>query len=63
MFEETGQKIFETTPRPISFGADPLEIVGVVFRVQDIIFPRVGLYAVQFWYEDELVEEKPLRLR
>src|SRR5262249_49581610 len=31
VFEETGQQIFEMHPRPISFGSDPLEIVGVPF--------------------------------
>src|SRR5436305_3169665 len=28
-FEETGRLIFETRGRPISFGPDPLEVVGV----------------------------------
>jgi len=61
--EESGQKVFETRGRPISFGADPLEIVGVPFRIRDCSFPKAGLYSVQFWYEGELVEERPLRLR
>jgi hypothetical protein len=63
VFEEDGQKVFETHGRPISFGPDPLEIVGVPFRIQDMSFPKPGLYSVQFWYEGELVEECPLRLR
>src|SRR5580692_11813399 len=33
VFEETGQKVFETRTRRISFGLDPLEIVGVPFRI------------------------------
>src|SRR4051812_4356567 len=33
-FEESGQKVFETHKRPISFGPDPLEVVGVPFRIQ-----------------------------
>jgi hypothetical protein len=61
--EQSGQKIFETRPRPIAFGPDPLEIVGVPFRIRDCFFPHSGMYSVQFWYEDELVEERPLRLR
>lgn len=63
VFDETGEKIFETGSRSVSFGSDPLEIVGVPFRICDCIFPRAGLYRVQFWYEGELVEERPLRLR
>src|SRR3972149_2521740 len=32
IFEETGEKIFETTKRPITFGSDPLEVAGGFFR-------------------------------
>ncbi len=63
VFEETGQRVFETRGRPISFGPDPLEVVGVPFRIRDCSFPQAGLYAVQFWYEGEVVEERVLRLR
>jgi hypothetical protein len=61
--EASGQKIFETRSRPITFGLDPLDVLGVPFRIRDISFPQAGLYSVQFWYEGELVEERPLRLR
>jgi hypothetical protein len=63
VFEETGQKVFETPNRQIAFGADPLEVVGVPFRIRDCPFPRAGVYLVQFWYDGEKVEERPLRLR
>jgi hypothetical protein len=63
IFEASGQKVFETRSRPIDFGPDPLEVLGVPFRIRDISFPQAGLYSVQFWYEGELVEERPLRLR
>ena len=63
VIEETGQKIFETRGRPISFGPDPLEVVGVPFRIQNISFPRAGLYSVQFWYEGNLFEQRPMRMR
>ena len=61
--EETGRRVFETPPQPIAFGTDPLDVVGFAFRIRDCRFPRAGLYSVQFWYEQELVEERPLRLR
>jgi hypothetical protein len=61
--EETGQKIFETRKRLIPFGPDPLEVVGVSFRIRNCSFPHPGLYSVQFWFGGELVEERPLRLR
>lgn len=62
LLEETGEKVFETSGR-LTFGVDPLEVIGVPFRIRDILFPRPGLYSVQFWYEGELVEERPMRLR
>lgn len=61
--EPTGQKVIETRPRRIQFGSDPLAVVGVPFRIKNILFPQPGLYSVQFWYEGELVEERPLRMR
>jgi hypothetical protein len=63
VIEETGRKVFETRPRTIVFGPDPLDVIGVPFRIRDRPFPLAGLYSVQFWYEDELVEERPLRMR
>ncbi|HEY3963138.1 MAG TPA: hypothetical protein VGM05_01190 [Planctomycetaceae bacterium] len=63
VYEETGQPIFETRARPIRFGSDALEIIGVPFRIRDCSFPHSGLYSVQFWYDEEMVEERPLRLR
>jgi hypothetical protein len=63
VFEESGQTIFETAKRPIALGDDPLEIVGVPFRIRDCRFPVPGLYSVQFWSDGKKVEERPLRLR
>jgi hypothetical protein len=62
-FPETGQQLFETPGRPIAFGRDPLRVVALGFRIKDISFPQSGLYTVQFWYDGEFVEERPLRMR
>jgi hypothetical protein len=62
-FEETGQRIFQTGKRSVPFGPDPLEVVGVPFRVRDCRFPFPGLYAIQFWYDGVMVAERPLRMR
>ncbi len=61
--EDTGQRIFGTPNRTIVFGPDPLEVAGVSFRLRGCRFPQSGLYSIQFWFEDELVEERPLRMR
>jgi hypothetical protein len=63
VFEESGQRVFGTPKRACVFGADPLDLIGVSFRIRDCQFPQSGLYSIQFWYNDELVEERPLRLR
>jgi hypothetical protein len=63
VFEDTSEKVFETRKRPIQVPADPLEVVGVPFRIRDCSFPRPGRYTVQFWYDGVMVEERPLRMR
>ncbi len=63
VFEETGEKAFETAKRQIQFGRDPLEVVGVTFRIRDCRFPFPGRYSVQFWYNEEKVAEHPLLMR
>lgn len=63
VIEETGEVVFATAPRPIPFSPDRLQIVGVLFRIQDCRFPLPGLYSIQFWYDGVRVSERPLRLR
>lgn len=61
--EQDGSPLFELGPRTIPRAADPLEVVGVPFRKRDIEFPEPGLYTVQFWFTEELVEQRSFRLR
>ena len=63
VLEETGQRIFATPRREVVFSPDPLEVVAVPFRICDCLFPKPGLYSIQFWYDDTMVEQRPLRLR
>jgi hypothetical protein len=63
VFEETGQRIFGTPFRHINFGNDPLEVIGLPFRIRDCRFPYAGMYSIQFWYNGIKVDERPLRLR
>jgi hypothetical protein len=63
VLEETGQRVWRTPKRRIRFGKDPLEVLGVPFRIRACHFPRPGLYSIQLWYNGEVVEERPLRLR
>jgi hypothetical protein len=63
VFEDTGQKVFETPKQLIQFPSDPLAVLGVSFRIHNSTFPQPGLYSVQFWYDGQRLEERPLRLR
>jgi hypothetical protein len=63
VFEETGQKIFETPRRRIKLGEDPLEVMGLPVRIRDCLFPQTGIHSIQFWYNGHRVSECPLRLR
>ena len=53
------QDFRDATTSDLRFGPDPIEILGVPFRIRDCVFPHAGLYTVQFWYEDRLIEERP----
>ncbi len=63
VFEETGEKVFETPMRRVEFGPDPLEVVALPFRIRDCPFPRPGMYSIQFWYNGVKLAESPLLLR
>ncbi len=62
-FEETGQVAFETDARRIEFGRDPLEVVGMAFRIRDCWFPKSGRYSVEFWYNGREISRRPLLMR
>lgn len=49
---DSGLVVFRTRIRRVSFGNDPLEAVGIPFRIRDCRFPAAGLYWVQFWYNE-----------
>ena len=61
---EHERPIFGSAPHPFDFnGHSPLELLGIAFRIEDCRFPRDGRYVVQFWYNDSIVEARPLELR
>ena len=61
---EQEQPLFGSPPRSLDFaGHSPLEQIGVVFRLEGCPFPYAGPYSVQFWYNEQKIEERPLRLR
>jgi hypothetical protein len=60
---DSGQVVFRTRTRTIPFGNDPLEVVGVVFRIRNCLFQEPGLYWVQFWYNEQMIAQQSLLLR
>ena len=42
------QDLRDATTSDRRFGPDPIEILGVPFRIRDCVFPHAGLYTVQF---------------
>ncbi len=60
---DSGQMVFRTRTRTIPLGSDPLEIVGVTFRIRNCLFQDPGLYWVQFWYDERMLAQQALLLR
>jgi hypothetical protein len=63
VFEETGERVFQTSVRHDRFGHDPLKVHFLPFRINHCRFSSLGMYLVQFWYNDVMIDERPLRLR
>ncbi|HEX5102360.1 MAG TPA: hypothetical protein VFV87_01015 [Pirellulaceae bacterium] len=61
--EETGQPVFGSQVHPIHFSNDPLERVVAPFRLRACPFPFPAMYSIQFWYNQQLIHECPLRVR
>ena len=56
-------ELFGTPEHTMSHPADRHHVGGVTFRVQDCIFPRPGLYWVEFRHDDLTLRAVPLVLR
>ena len=60
---ESNALAFRTQQRSILLSSDPLEVVGVTFRIRHCTFAEPGLYWVQFWYDEQMLAQQPLVLR
>jgi hypothetical protein len=59
-----GQTICASRPHPLTFGAmNPLDVLGVCFRIRDCVFPGAGLYWVEFRYDRRTIAREPLLLK
>jgi hypothetical protein len=57
----TDERIYRTSPRPISF-QDPVLVVPVIYRLRNCEFPAPGVYYVQIFHENKMIGERPLHL-
>ena len=60
---DSDQVAFRTKTRTVPFSSNPLDVVGVTFRMRNCLFPAAGLYWVQFWYNEQTIAQQPLVLR
>jgi hypothetical protein len=60
--EQSGEDCYPNRVWPVTFGNDPLQIIGFPFRLHDIEFPAPGVYQIQLWYNGVLLAQEPLRL-
>jgi hypothetical protein len=60
---DTDQMAFTSATSALTFGSDPLAVLGVVFRMRDCPFPESGLYWVRFRYNEKVLAQQPLVVR
>ena len=60
---DTGQLVVRTKARIMPLPSDPLEVYGMAFRIRNCLFLTSGLYWVQLWYNEQVIEQQPLVLR
>jgi hypothetical protein len=60
---DTGATVFRTKTQNVAFGSDPLEVVGLTFRIRNCLFPSAGLYWVQLWYNNVVLAQQAVVVR
>jgi len=60
---DDGAIAFTTPERRLVFGSNPLDLVGVRYRIRNCPFPGPGLYWLQFHFDGEVLAEYPLVVR
>lgn len=57
---DTDRTMFESKRRTLHFPNDPLQTHSVHFCIQDLLFRESGLFHVELWYNDIMLEQRPL---
>jgi hypothetical protein len=61
--ERSAKVIFRTRPRQVRFVGDVAAVGGVVFRMQNCVFPAAGLYWIEIVYAGSVIGHQRLFLR
>lgn len=63
--EVTGHYAYSgpATPWTAALPTDPVEVVGLPFRISNIEFLESGPYSIEFWYNGKAIAREPLDLR
>ena len=59
---DSGQTIFQSTERQLTFPNRPLDVVGIPFRILDCSFAIPGLYHVELWFDQVCLAQQPVRV-
>lgn len=56
---DTDHVLFESPQKSLHFGIDPLHAHGIIYRIQNLTFRHPGLYAVEFLYNEIMIDQHP----
>ena len=58
----TRRVIFRNQPRPVQFGGNSGDAIGLLFRIRNCTFPSEGLYWVELIFSGIVIARQPLSL-
>jgi uncharacterized iron-regulated membrane protein len=61
--DRTANTVFQTRPRQARFVGDVHSVGGVVFRIQNCVFPAAGLYWVEVAFAGAVIARQRLVVR
>jgi hypothetical protein len=61
--DRSARTVFRTRPRQVRFVGDPTAVGGVVFRIQNCVFPAAGLYWVEVSFAGPVLARQRLFIR
>jgi hypothetical protein len=60
---DSGIDLFGSPVHRVTYPTDRHEVSGIVFRITECVFPRPGLYWVEFHHDGVVVRQEPITVR